>query len=88
MFEATNRHFGPSCTSCSSTQPCWARATARHRRSAPARAGMGTGDIYAKPKLGWGSHCLLLPRWQLSILRDPSLREHPYSQLPGGHMQT
>lgn len=60
MFEATNRHFGPSCTSCSSTQPCWARATAP--RSVPVRAEMGTGDTYAKPNLGWGSQCLLVPR--------------------------
>lgn len=39
MFEATNRHCGPSCTSCSSIQPCWTRAT--DPRSAPAKAGMG-----------------------------------------------
>lgn len=86
MFEATNRHFGPSCTSYSSTQPCWARATPL--RSATVRAGMGTGDTYAKPNLGRASQCLLVTRWQLSIRRDPPLREHPCFQPPQGHMQT
>lgn len=86
MFEATSRHCGPSCTSYGSTLPFWARATAR--RSVPARAGMGTGDIYATPNLSWGSQCLLVPRWQLTIMRDPSLREHPCFQPPGGHTQT
>lgn len=60
MFEATNRHLGPSCTSCSSTQLCWARPTVP--RSAPVRAGMGAGDTYASPNLGWGSQCLLVSR--------------------------
>lgn len=65
---ATSRPCGPSCTSCSSTRPCWARP--RAPRSVPAQRGAREGG--GRPRLGAGSQCpspLLvgshLPGWSL-----------------------
>lgn len=57
MFEATSRHCGPSCTSCSSTQLCWARATGP--QSVPPKAGIGQET--AMPNQTWaGAHTVSL----------------------------
>lgn len=81
MFEATSRHCGPSCTSCSSTQLCWARATGP--QSVPPKQGSGRRRL-CQTKPGPGLTLSLCAQMAAAHSEGPSSERMPLLPAPRG----